>query len=103
RLHDPASPTSSGKVERFHQALRRELLDGAGEFPDLAAAQAAIDRFLHEYNTNRPHQSLDMAFPAQRFRPNSDTMLPLKVPAILAGPKPQPAAPPAPPTPAIST
>jgi transposase InsO family protein len=46
RLTQPASPTTTGKVERFHQTLRRELLDEAGEFPDLAAAQAAVDGFL---------------------------------------------------------
>jgi hypothetical protein len=72
-LTQPASPTTTGKVERFHQTLRRELLDEAGVFPDLAAAQEAVDGFLHEYNTNRPHQSLDMAFPADRFRPNRPT------------------------------
>ena len=83
RLTQPASPTTTGKVERFHQTLRRELLDDAGVFTDLEAAQTAIDGFLHEYNTNRPHQSLDMAFPADRFTPNTDTLLPLKVPAAL--------------------
>nr|WP_239136199.1 IS481 family transposase [Dactylosporangium siamense] len=87
RLTQPASPTTTGKVERFHQTLRRELLDDIGEFIDLAAGQAAVDRFLHEYNTNRPHQALDMAFPADRFRPNTATdgaaLLPLKVPSIL--------------------
>jgi hypothetical protein len=87
RLTQPASPTTTGKVERFHQTLRRELLDDAGEFPDLAAAQAAVDAFLREYNTDRPHQALGMAFPAQRFRPNTGTdgaaLLPLKLPAVL--------------------
>src|SRR3954462_956026 len=37
------------------------------------AAQEAVDGFRCEYNTNRPHQSLDMAFPADRFRPNTPT------------------------------
>ena len=27
RLTQPATPTTTGKVERFHQTLRRELLD----------------------------------------------------------------------------
>jgi transposase InsO family protein len=82
RLTQPASPTTTGKVERFHQTLRRELLDDAGVFTDLAAAQAAVDGFLIEYNTRRPHQSLDMAFPADRFRPNAPVELPV------AGPDP---------------
>ena len=38
-------------------------------WPDLQTAQAAVDAFRVEYNTNRPHQALDMAFPADRFIP----------------------------------
>lgn len=87
RLTRPASPTTTGKVERFHQTLQRELLDEAGVFADLAAAQTVVDKFLHEYNTNRPHQALDMAFPADRFRPNTaaddEDLLPLRLPAVL--------------------
>jgi transposase InsO family protein len=90
RLTQPASPTTTGKVERFHQTLRRELLDDAGVFAELAAAQAAVDAFLHEYNPDRPHQALDMAFPADRFRPNTDQLLPLKLPTILTGQPTQP-------------
>lgn len=57
RLTQPASPTTTGKVERFHGSLRRELLDHVPLFADVAAAQAAIDAFMLEYNTIRPHQS----------------------------------------------
>jgi transposase InsO family protein len=35
----PASPTTTGKVERFHLTLRRELLDGHELFESLAQAQ----------------------------------------------------------------
>ncbi|MEV4756021.1 IS481 family transposase [Micromonospora sp. NPDC049559] len=88
RLTQPASPTTTGKVERFHQTLRRELLDEAGLFTDLEAAQAAIDVFRDEYNTRRPHQSLDMAFPADRFTPaiggEGQRLVPLKLPNTLA-------------------
>jgi transposase InsO family protein len=45
RLTQPASPTTTGKVERFHQTLRRELLDDAGVFTTLVAAPEAVDRF----------------------------------------------------------
>jgi hypothetical protein len=87
RLTQPASPTTTGKVERFHQTLRRELLDDAGVFADLEAAQAAVDAFRHEYNTDRPHQSLDMAFPADRFHPATgpdQRLMPVKLPGFLA-------------------
>jgi transposase InsO family protein len=80
----PSTPTTTGKVERFHQTLQRELLDHIKVWPDLDAAQAAIDAFRTEYNTNRPHQSLDMAFPADRFTPRpADEQLPLRLPAAL--------------------
>jgi transposase InsO family protein len=81
----PRTPTTTGKVERFHQTLQRELLDQIEVWPDLQTAQAAIDAFRDEYNTNRPHQSLDMAFPADRFaaRP-PDERLPLRLPPALA-------------------
>jgi hypothetical protein len=87
RLTQPASATTTGKVERFHQSLRRELLDDAGVFADLQTAQAAVDGFRHEYNTRRPHQSLGMGFPADRFSPNTGAdgqqLVPLKLPATL--------------------
>jgi transposase InsO family protein len=71
RLTKPRSPTTTGKVERFHKTLQGELLDVCEPFPSLALAegQAAVDAFLVEYDTNRPHQSLGMEFPANRFRP----------------------------------
>ncbi|MET7356375.1 integrase core domain-containing protein [Streptomyces mirabilis] len=70
KLIKPYSPTTTGKIERCHQTLRRELLDVCGPFADLPAAQAAVDAWVHTYNTDRPHQALDMATPASRFRPN---------------------------------
>jgi transposase InsO family protein len=43
RLAKPRSPTATGKIERFHKSLRRELLGHVGPFADQATAQAAID------------------------------------------------------------
>src|SRR5215203_3183002 len=75
RLTEPASPTTTGKIERFHLTLRRELLDDCGPFTSLAAAQAAVDEFVQAYNADRPHQALDPNLPvapAQRFAPIPD-------------------------------
>jgi transposase InsO family protein len=66
RLTAPASPTTTGKIERFHRTLRRDFLNDQPPFADLAAAQAAIDRHIHDYNNTRPHQSLGGAIPAER-------------------------------------
>lgn len=63
------SPTTTGKIERFHQSLRKEfLLDRT--FSSLKAAQRALDAWVTDYNTVRPHQALEMHAPAERFRPN---------------------------------
>lgn len=65
-LTAPRSPTTTGKVERFHRSLRAECLTGQ-LFTSLATAQGAVDEWVAFYNTERPHQSLEMATPAERF------------------------------------
>jgi transposase InsO family protein len=65
-LTAPRSPTTTGKVERFHKTLKRECLAGQ-VFADLAAAQAAIDVWVAHYNEDRPHQGIGMVAPARRF------------------------------------
>jgi hypothetical protein len=72
RLTKVRSPTTTGKVERFHQTLRRELLEPEGSFASLAQAQQAVDAWVEVYNHQRPHQALAMAVPASRFRSRQD-------------------------------
>jgi transposase InsO family protein len=91
----PRSPTTTGKIERLHQSLQLELLDVHGPFASLQALQAALDAWREEYNADRPHQSLGMAFPASRFVPAASP-LSLRVPPHLAAaspgqPEPSPA------------
>ncbi|GAB2648214.1 IS481 family transposase [Kribbella swartbergensis] len=72
RLTAPASPNQNGKVERFHGTFRPDFLDAADPFTSVELAQAAVDTYVAEYNTNRPHQALDQntpVTPADRFRP----------------------------------
>lgn len=61
------SPTTTGKIERFHQTLRKEFLADR-TFASLEVAQVALDAWVVDYNTARPHQALEMATPADRFR-----------------------------------
>jgi transposase InsO family protein len=91
-LTKPYSPTTTGKVERWHQTLQTDFLNDAGPFASIAAAQAGVDAWRQEYNAGRPHQSLDMATPAERFRAcaGSEDELPLWAPADLR-PVPGPA------------
>jgi transposase InsO family protein len=75
-LTAPRSPTTTGKVERWHKTLRLEFLDGK-VFASIADAQAQLDVWVHHYNYERPHQSLGGLAPIERFR--------------LAGPRERPA------------
>src|SRR5215831_7052855 len=93
RLTKIHSPTTTGKIERLHQTLQRELLGVHGPFESTEALQAALDAWRAEYNTDRPHQSLGMAFPATRFTPASSP-LELRIPAQLTAGPGQPTPPP---------
>jgi transposase InsO family protein len=66
-LTAPRSPTTTGKVERFHRTLRQEFLTGA-VFDSIAQAQAELDVWVEHYNHDRPHQGIGMVPPVERFR-----------------------------------
>jgi transposase InsO family protein len=72
-LTQPRSPTTTGKIERFHRSMRAEFLSSRPAFANLKVAQCALDEWVDNYNTARPHQSLDMATPAQRFNSTAPT------------------------------
>ncbi len=62
----PYHPQTCGKNERSHQPLKRWL----GQQPkvdSMAALQAQVDVFDALYNTTRPHQALDGAYPAEAW------------------------------------
>ncbi len=65
-LTAPRSPTTTGKIERFHRTLRQEFLLGR-VFADVDTAQAELDAWVRSYNTERPHSALGMDTPASRF------------------------------------
>ena len=65
----PYHPQTQGKEERFHRTLNVELLQGR-RFADWATCQAAFDRWRGVYNTERPHQALDLATPISRYTPS---------------------------------
>lgn len=73
-LTKPRSPTTTGKIERFHRTIRAEF-DTTRVFSSLRSAQQALDEWVRHYNTERPHQALNFATPASRFeqRPRGAT------------------------------
>ena len=54
----PNHPTTCGKVERFHQTLKRWLAAQPDQPATIAQLQALLDRFAVHYNHERPHRSL---------------------------------------------
>jgi transposase InsO family protein len=65
-LTQPRSPTTTGKIERFHRTLRIEF-NTRQVFKTLKTAQEALDEWVTYYNTQRPHQSLGDLTPESRF------------------------------------
>jgi len=53
------SPTTTGKIERFHQSLRKEFLADRS-FTSLDNAQAELDRWVTDYNTVGDRQAIPM-------------------------------------------
>lgn len=77
----PQHPQTQGKVERWHRTIGHDVFRAA-PMADLNAAQQAFDRFRTTYNTERPHQALDMAVPASRYR-SSPRPFPTRLPEIV--------------------
>jgi transposase InsO family protein len=53
----PNHPTTCGKVERFHQTLKKHLI-ALPRAATLTELQNQVDDFVEEYNHRRPHCSL---------------------------------------------
>jgi Integrase core domain/Mu transposase, C-terminal domain len=68
-LTAPRSPTTTGKVERWHKTIRAEFLaEHDHRHATIAEMQQALDAWVDHYNTERPHQALGMRPPIDRFR-----------------------------------
>jgi transposase InsO family protein len=76
---NPTHPQTQGKVERFHQTLKRWLAKQppAATLPDL---QDQLDRFREIYNQQRPHREL-----ARRTPDTAYAALPKAAPATTTG------------------
>ncbi len=62
----PNHPTTCGKVERFHQTLKKWLTAQRGA-RTIEELQQQIDRFVDEYNHRRPHAALGRKTPASIY------------------------------------
>ena len=62
----PYHPQTCGKVERFHQSLKR-WLRRQPRVETVQELQHQLDRFRVYYNTERPHRALGRRTPAEAF------------------------------------
>jgi hypothetical protein len=62
----PYHPQTCGKVERFHQTLKK-YLDRQPKARTLRELQAQLDDFVTYYNEIRPHRAIGRRTPLQAF------------------------------------
>jgi transposase InsO family protein len=67
----PGCPQQNGRHERMHLTLKTETTRPPGM--NALQQQDRFDRFVNEFNTERPHEALDMQTPAEIYTPASRT------------------------------
>jgi putative transposase len=75
----PASPQDNGRHERMHSTLKQATLQPPER--NARRQQDAFDRFLQEYNHDRPHEALEDATPASCYTA-SWRQMPRRVPEL---------------------
>lgn len=64
----PGRPQQNGRHERMHLTLKKQATRPAGR--NFLQQQAKFDRFVHDFNFERPHQALQMKYPAEIYSPS---------------------------------
>ena len=64
----PGCPQQNGRHERMHLTLKREATRPPGM--NSLQQQGKFDDFVREFNTERPHEALDMKCPADVYMPS---------------------------------
>ncbi|MGM7775919.1 IS481 family transposase [Arthrobacter sp. KNU-44] len=62
----PSHPQTQGKIERFHQTLKK-WLTGQPRAHTLADLYEQLDKFRHIYNHERPHRALNRRTPHEAY------------------------------------
>ena len=80
----PYHPQTVGKDERFHRSLKAEVIT-RWDLEGYKECQERFDWWRGVYNFERPHDSLELDVPADRYR-SSERSFPETLPAIEYGP-----------------
>jgi putative transposase len=65
----PGHPQQNGRHERMHLTLKLETTKPAAK--NFLQQQAKFDDFIEGYNNERPHQALNMRYPAELYVPST--------------------------------
>ena len=65
----PGNPQQNGRHERMHLTLKKETTRPPGM--NALQQQARFDEFVHEFNTERPHEALGMKIPDEVYAPSN--------------------------------
>jgi transposase InsO family protein len=63
----PYHPQTCGKVERFHQTMKKRLAAQQPQPATVTELQAQLDTFRDYYNTHRPHRAIGRRTPADAW------------------------------------
>jgi len=64
----PGHPEQNGRHERMHLTLKKEATKSAAH--NFLQQQAKLDDFIDCYNHERPHEAVDMKYPAELYLPS---------------------------------
>ena len=64
----PGHPQQNGRHERMHLTLKKEATKPAAK--NFLQQQARFDQFIDTFNQQRPHQALNMRYPAEVYQPS---------------------------------
>jgi putative transposase len=75
----PGHPEDNPSHERMHRTLKQETAHPPAA--TYGGQQKRFDAFRHEFDTERPHESLGMQTPSERYR-SSERLYPKRLPEI---------------------
>ena len=64
----PGHPQQNGRHERMHLTLKQEATKPASK--NFLQQQGRFDQFITTFNTERPHQGINMRYPAELYAPS---------------------------------
>jgi putative transposase len=65
----PGNPQQNGRHERMHLTLKKEATKPAAR--NLLQQQGKFDEFVRCFNEERPHEALNMQYPAELYAPST--------------------------------